>query len=360
MPPRHARPIRSRVLTQILAAVMAAIVALLPVTHAHATPSATEVQEQLDTAWEKLEPVIEQYNKVRYELTLNKKRSAALSEKIQPLGKSMDLTRGRVQEIATRYYKGSSVSMLNALLSSGSPTTFADGLEVLDRVVSSEQQQIASLSAQQAKYDAEKKTIDALIRAQERQQADLAAKKKTIDAEIKRLEALRKQIAAAEADAAAAAAAAARAAAAAQSAATSTSTSPIRSTSSLFIGGQCPSVPIADNGGIAAKTACLQIGEPYVWGAAGPDSFDCSGLTQYAWKSAQVSLTHYTGAQWSQGSPISRENLRTGDLVFFYSDLHHVGIYVGNGLFVHAPHTGDVVRMEEVANMPYAGARRPG
>ncbi|SCL13797.1 Cell wall-associated hydrolase, NlpC family [Micromonospora rhizosphaerae] len=364
MPPPPATPPRSRVLARILAAVMAALVAILPAANAHAAPSAAEVQNQIDAAWQKLEPVIEQYNKVRAELAVNKKKSAELNAKIEPLGRTVDVTRGRVQEIATRYYKGGSVSTLNALLSSGSPTALADNLEMLDRLANSEQRQITSLSSQQATYDAEKKTIDVLIARQERQQADLAAKKKTIDTEIKRLEALQKQVAAAEADAAAKAAAAraaaARAAADAQAAATASSTSPIKSTSSLFIGGQCPAVPISGDGGIAAKTACLQIGEPYVWGADGPDSFDCSGLTQYAWKSAGVSLTHYTGAQWNEGTPVSRENLRTGDLVFFYSDVHHMGIYVGNGLIVHAPHTGDVVRMAELSNMPYAGARRPG
>jgi peptidoglycan DL-endopeptidase CwlO len=361
--PLRARPARSRVLTRILAALTAAVVSVLPAARAHAEPSAADVQKQIDSAWQKLEPVIEQYNKVRSELAANQKRSADLSRKIEPLGRTADLTRARVQEIAARYYKVGSISTLNALLSSGSPTTFADQLAMLDRVAHSEQLQVTSLLAQQTRYDAERKQIDALIATQERQQADLAAKKTTIDAEIKRLEALHKQIAAAEAAAAAKAAAeaaAARAAAAAQAAATAASTSPIKSTSSLFIGGQCPAVPITGDGGVAAKTACRQIGKPYGWGADGPDTFDCSGLTQYAWSSAGVSLTHYTGAQWNEGTPVSRANLRTGDLVFFYSDVHHVGIYVGNGLIVHAPHTGDVVRMAVLANMPYAGARRPG
>jgi cell wall-associated NlpC family hydrolase len=340
------------------------MVAVVPAAPARAEPSADEVQKQIDAAWQKLEPVIEQYNKVRSELAANQRKSATLSKEIEPLGRTLDLTRAQVQEIAAgQYRRAGPLSTLDALLSSGSPTTFANQLAMLDHLANSEQQRIASLVAEQARYDAEKKTIDALIATQQRQRADLAAKKATIDAEIKRLEGLHKQIAAAEAAAAAKAAAeaeAARAAAAAAAAAAADKTSPIRSTSPLFIGGQCPAVPITANGGVAAKTACRQIGKPYEWAASGPDTFDCSGLTQYAWSSAGVSLTHYTGAQWNEGAPVSRENLRTGDLVFFYSDLHHVGIYVGNGLIVHAPHTGDVVRMAVLANMPYAGARRPG
>jgi cell wall-associated NlpC family hydrolase len=344
------------------------MVAAGPAVNAYAAPSAAEVQRQIDAAWQKLEPVIEQYNKVQSELTANQRRSAELSQQIAPLGKTVEASKARVQELAARYYKrGSSLSTLNALLSSGSPATFADQLALLNRVTDSEQRQITRLSAQQASYGAAKDKVDALIAVQQRQQADLAARKTAIDAEIKRLDALHRQVAATEAAAAAAAAkaaaeaAAARAAAAAQArAAAASSTSAIKSTSSLFIGGQCPAVPTTGSGGTAAKTACRQIGKPYAWAADGPDSFDCSGLTQYAWASAGVQLTHYTGAQWTTGVAVSKANLRTGDLVFFYSDHHHMGIYVGNGLIVHAPHTGDVVRMAQLANMPYSGARRPG
>ncbi|MFR9778292.1 NlpC/P60 family protein [Micromonospora sp. MS34] len=356
------RPAGSSLLARILAVAVAAMVAVAPAAHAHAAPSAAEVQQQIEAESQKLEPVIEQYNKVRSDLTANQRRSAELSRRIEPLGKSVEAGRARVQEIVSGYYKREkSLSTFNALLSPGSPpTALGDQLALVNQVAHSEQRQITQLSTQQASYDADKEKVDALIAIQQRQQSQLAARKKAIDAEIKRLDALRKKIAAADAAKAAAEAAAARAAAAAQSAATSSGTSPITSTSSLFIGGQCPAVAITGSGGVAAKTACKQIGKPYVWAADGPDSFDCSGLTQYAWAAAGVQLAHYTGDQWTSGVAVSKANLRTGDLVFFYSDHHHVGVYVGNGLIVHAPHTGDVVRMAQLANMPYSGARRPG
>ena len=360
MPPVRTRSAGSSLFTRILAVAAAVMVAVGPAAHAHAAPSAADVQKQLDAAWEKLEPVIEQYNKVRSELAANQRRSAELSRRIAPLGKTVEASRAQVQEIMAGYYKqAGSISTVNALLSRGS-TALGDQLALVNQVADSEKRQITRLSAQQASYDADKEKVDALIAIQQRQQAQLAARKKAIDAEIKRLDALRKKIAAAEVAKAAAEAAAARAAAAAQSAAATSSTSPITGTSPLFIGGQCPAVPITGSGGVAAKTACKQIGKPYVWAANGPDSFDCSGLTQYAWAAAGVQLDHYTGSQWTAGVAVSRDNLRTGDLVFFYSDHHHMGIYVGNGLLVHAPHTGDVVRMARLADMPYSGARRPG
>jgi peptidoglycan DL-endopeptidase CwlO len=108
----------------------------------------------------------------------------------------------------------------------------------------------------------------------------------------------------------------------------------------------------------AVKAALSKLGRPYVWGAAGPSTFDCSGLTMWAYAQVGVSLPHYTGAQYTVGTHISQSQLRPGDLVFFYSDLHHMGMYLGNGQMVPAPHTGDVVRIAPIAGQPYAGAVR--
>ncbi|MCC5578549.1 C40 family peptidase [Microtetraspora sp. AC03309] len=108
----------------------------------------------------------------------------------------------------------------------------------------------------------------------------------------------------------------------------------------------------------AARWALTQQLRPYVWGADGPTSFDCSGLVMAAYQTVGISLPHYTGSQWSSGTHIAREDMRPGDLVFFYNDLHHVGIYIGGGYMVHAPRTGDVVRIASLANRPFAGAVR--
>ena len=91
--------------------------------------------------------------------------------------------------------------------------------------------------------------------------------------------------------------------------------------------------------------ACAQLGKPYVWAADGPGSYDCSGLTMAAWARGGVSLPHSSRMQAGYGTPVSRSNLQVGDLVFFYSPISHVGIYIGNGLMIHAPHTGDVVKI---------------
>ncbi|WP_233617637.1 C40 family peptidase [Actinomadura sp. WAC 06369] len=108
----------------------------------------------------------------------------------------------------------------------------------------------------------------------------------------------------------------------------------------------------------ALKYAMSKLGRPYVWGAEGPGSFDCSGLTMWAYKQVGVNLPHYTGSQFTSGVRVSRSELQPGDLVFFHSDLHHMGMYVGDGKMIHAPHTGDVVRIAPMAGRPFAGGVR--
>jgi cell wall-associated NlpC family hydrolase len=115
----------------------------------------------------------------------------------------------------------------------------------------------------------------------------------------------------------------------------------------------------------AVRVALGQVGKPYRWGATGPASFDCSGLVRFAYADAGLSLPRTSRQQWSAGRHIQVDGLRPGDLVFFASDpadpstIHHVGMYVGQGLMVHAPHTGALVRVDAVPPSGYAGATRP-
>ncbi|MFI1398893.1 NlpC/P60 family protein [Streptomyces sp. NPDC020681] len=101
------------------------------------------------------------------------------------------------------------------------------------------------------------------------------------------------------------------------------------------------------------------LGKPYVWGATGPSSYDCSGLTQAAWRSAGVSLPRTTYTQINAGQRVSRSQLAPGDLVFFYSGISHVGLYIGGGKMIHAPRPGAPVRVAPIDEMPFSGATRP-
>ena len=124
--------------------------------------------------------------------------------------------------------------------------------------------------------------------------------------------------------------------------------------------GSYPDINVAgDSVGVQAlRWALTRRGDPYVWGAAGPGAFDCSGLVVWAYAKIGISLEHYTGDLWNEGEHISRSELEPGDLVFFFPDIGHVGIYVGNGLMLDAPTYGQPVQVQPVFWSAYVGAVR--
>ena len=127
--------------------------------------------------------------------------------------------------------------------------------------------------------------------------------------------------------------------------------------------GQYPdiTIPTANTVGAQALQAALsRRGDPYVWGAAGPSAFDCSGLVVWAFAQEGITLPHYTGDQWNSGVHVPRADLEPGDLVFFFPDISHVGIYLGNGLMVDAPDFGETVHVEPVYWAYFVGAVRIG
>jgi peptidoglycan DL-endopeptidase CwlO len=120
-----------------------------------------------------------------------------------------------------------------------------------------------------------------------------------------------------------------------------------------------PPPPASGRAAAAVDFAYAQLGDRYVYGGTGPDAWDCSGLTMMAWQAAGVSLPHSSRGQYSAGTHVSRSQLQPGDLVFFYSPISHVGIYIGGGKIIHAPNPSRRVEIAPISYMPYAGATRP-
>jgi cell wall-associated NlpC family hydrolase len=127
-------------------------------------------------------------------------------------------------------------------------------------------------------------------------------------------------------------------------------------------GGRVPlsTVPASGRAAAAVGYALAQVGDAYVYGAAGPSAFDCSGLTMASWAQAGVGLPHSSSAQMGSGAGVSPSALQPGDLVFYYSPVSHVGMYIGNGMIVHAANPGAGVRVDPLYSMPFSGAVRPG
>jgi peptidoglycan DL-endopeptidase CwlO len=120
-----------------------------------------------------------------------------------------------------------------------------------------------------------------------------------------------------------------------------------------------PPPQVRGSAGAAIAFAYAEIGKPYRYGAAGPDAYDCSGLTMAAWQAAGVWLPHNAARQYSSIPHVSRDDLAPGDLVFYYSDIHHVAMYVGDGMVIHAPSSGESVRVQTMGMAPIYGYGRP-
>jgi peptidoglycan DL-endopeptidase RipA len=189
----------------------------------------------------------------------------------------------------------------------------------------------------------------AFVRASQAKRNSLAQQVASAQAHVAALKSARQA-------ALAAAAAAAAAKAAAQASAGSTAGTSAGSTqgSTTAPSWGSSSGASASQGDVAANWALSQLGKPYQWGAAGPQTYDCSGLTMVAWAHAGVSLLHYTGYQWDEGPHVPLDQLQRGDLLFYATNnsdpdtIHHVGIYIGNGMMVDAPFTGALVRIDSI------------
>ncbi|WP_250037478.1 C40 family peptidase [Paractinoplanes maris] len=299
---------------------------------AQAAPSPSTVEAQIDKQWNQLEPVIEQYNDVHGKLIKNRAQQKKLAAQITPLQVQVDVAMRQVRGLAIDAYKQGAPNAVNALLVTGSPTGLTEKLLYLDQLARNQRDQIADVAALRDKLTAAKTDLDVVTKSIAARDVDLAKRKTAIQSKITSLQKLRIQ-AYGSAD---------------------VNDGPFRL-------GPCPIDYTNDKGGRAAQRACDLIGKPYVFGSAGPNSYDCSGLTQEAWASVGVHLDHYTKDQWNEGRPVSKDELQPGDLVFYYpGSLHHVSIYIGGGMVVHAPHTGDHVRMATIDRGPIAGYRRPG
>jgi cell wall-associated NlpC family hydrolase len=209
-----------------------------------------------------------------------------------------------------------------------------------------EQSDLSAATALKVAIQAAVARQQAVVQVQADQRDKLASSLASAKTQAAQLKAARAAALAAEAAAAAAraAAAAARAAAAAKSA-----EGPSQAPAWAYGSGAS-----ASQGDIAANWALTQLGKPYQWGAIGPDTYDCSGLTMDAWAQAGVQLLHYTGYQWEEGPHVPLDNLQRGDLLFYATNnsdpatIHHVGIYIGDGMMVDAPFTGAFVRIDSI------------
>ncbi len=334
----------------ILGVLLAASALLVPATSAGADPepSIKELKAKAEKLNNQLEVLTEQYNGLRYRLERAQSAAQAAGRTAGAQRRALQQVRDRVREVAARTYMNGGLDQATAAFAAApDPQAFLDQASTMGYFAQQDENRIKELAATTEAADWATKAKDTTVNEVQALTDQIGAKKRRIESLLAKnkdkLAAAVKAERAEEAKRRAAAAAAAR-----QRAAQSTA----------------PSTGTGGSGGASAKAlgavaaAKSKLGAPYVWGGAGPDTFDCSGLTMWAYKQVGISLPHFTGAQWDVGRHVSRSELVPGDLVFFYSDLHHMGMYIGGGNMIHAPHTGDVVRIAPLDGRPYAGAVR--
>lgn len=298
-------------------------------TAAHAEPTVDAIERQIDADWNRLEPLIERHNATRQDLAGKRREADALAARIAPLEQQVDAAMTRVGALAARAYKGGTVGAVNALLDSRSPGEVVEQIGLLDRYAHFQQQDVREASELRDELTTAKAGLERTIDQLARTEAELAQKRRQIDAEIDRLQRLRLR------------------------AYGNGGGGPLRPA-------PCPAGYPGGPAGVAVKFACAQIGKPYVWGAEGPHAYDCSGLMLAAWARAGVALPHNAARQRQVTASVSRSALRPGDLVFYYRDLHHVGMYVGDGWVVHASRAGQPVKMKRMDTSPIHSFGRPG
>ncbi len=305
---------------------LAGLAILAPGTAAHADPTPAQIEAQITEAAQNLEPVVEQFNKVTEELTATQAAAAKQAAQLEPIKTELDAASKRVNALAARAYQGAALAQVSALLAAGDPAGVVDRLVTMDQVSTLERARISSYTYAKSRFDADAAATAELAAKQTAQRQTLQAQKKEIEGKLAHLYDLRR---------------------AAYGSA--------QSRGAAYTG---PVPAVSGAAGIAVRFAYAAIGAPYVWAGAGPSGYDCSGLTMAAWRAAGRSLPHNAAMQWNALPHISRASLSPGDLVF-YSRLGHVGIYVGNGQIIHAPHAGDHVRLASVDVMPPYGYARP-
>jgi cell wall-associated NlpC family hydrolase len=332
--PRRLGRIRSGLL---IGAAAALTVTALPGGAAAAPGDAADVAQHAADASHQLEVVTEQVNQAKDALDQQQATAAAADQAAAEAQSKLDGLDGQIRELARSAYTGDandSLTRIDVLLTASSADDFVHQMGTLDAIAGRTNEQLAAVAA--AADEAKKAQADADEAQATAQKAydDIAAQQKDLQAKIADYQRQYASLTAPQQQ---------------QVVASHGDTQAV------------PSGVVAPSGAAqkAVDTALAQVGDPYVYGASGPDAFDCSGLTQYAYSAAGVSLPHSSASQSRMGTPVSRDQLQPGDLIFFYSPVSHVGMYIGNGQMVHASTSGQPVKVASLDSMgSYNSARR--
>ena len=322
---------RKRIATTLFALLLAATLGLVPGS-AQAEPDIEDVRARVDRLYHEAEQAQERHHDARLELAeLNRDLDSLEADEARQ-DDQLEAVREQLQDTIVRQYQGESLSSVGQLVVADDPGAFLSKLSTMSAFNDLQAQQFESFTREVKALDIRREATEKRAREIAALEEQLAEEKETVDEKLAEAESLLDRLEAEEREAM------------------------LASRSSV----RMPSVPASGRAGAAVQYAMAQVGDAYVYGAAGPSAFDCSGLTMMAWAQAGVALPHSSSAQFGSGPHVAASALQPGDLVFYYSPISHVGMYIGGGMIVHAANPGAGVKVSPLNEMPYVGAVRPG
>ncbi|MGW1766419.1 NlpC/P60 family protein [Streptomyces sp. NPDC002073] len=355
--PLSSGPVRTAATTLALAGA-ATVTAFDGSSSAEPRLTPAQVKAKVDRLYEEAEAATEQYNGAKEKTGRAQRHLEALRDEAARKTVKLNSARNALGSMAASQYRTGSLGPAVQLAMSDDPQEYLERASRMERAGDRSAAGIAAVGRRLDEVRTLHEKADGVLTELRTQQAALARHKSTVEGKLKAAKQLLARLTAEER---------ARYEAARQgddgagdAARTGGGTRPSVTSPPAAAGRPAPRPAAA--GTRAAQAVAFAygaIGSPYVWGATGPRAFDCSGLTQAAWRSAGVSLPRTTYTQINAGRRVSRSQLAPGDLIFFYSGVSHVGLYIGGGKMIHAPRPGSTVRIAPIDEMPWAGAARP-
>ncbi|MET7680136.1 C40 family peptidase [Streptomyces sp. NPDC005423] len=321
------------------------------ISHAGPDLTPTQVKTQVDSLYQEAEVATQKYDGVKEKADAAQRRLGTLQDETARKTARLNSAREKLGSVAAAQYRGGGLDPAVQLMLSDHPGRYLDGVQFADRVGHQQASAVTRVRQQLREIAQLRGAAHIELTSLASRRAELRRQKKTIAGKLDRA---RRLLAALTPEQ--------RAQAGVDNGVGTGRASRSSTAGHGPLGSPALSAATADapdsRAAAAVSYAYQKLGSPYIWGATGPNAFDCSGLVQAAYRSAGVSLPRTTYAQINAGRRVSRTELRPGDLVFFYSGVSHVGIYVGNGEMIHAPNPTAPVRLAPVDEMPFAGATR--
>ncbi|GAA4842786.1 C40 family peptidase [Kitasatospora terrestris] len=334
---RAKAPGRARVAV-VTAAAGAATLASPLAAHAEPTPSVDQAKARVDALYEDAEASTEAYNKAREQQQRHQQDTARLQDRIAQQQERINGLRESLGGLAAAQYRSGGIDPTVQLVLSSDPDDYLARAGSAERFTAQQADALRRLRLEQLRMDADRAEATGRLAELDRAATEAGRRKDEVKSKLAEVERILAGLKAADR---------ARVLGDGTQAASRGAARP-----------QAYTGPATGRVKDILGFAYAQLGKPYRWGATGPDSYDCSGLTLKAFAAGGVSLPRVSQDQYAAGRKIARDQVQPGDLVFYYNDLHHVGIYIGNGQLLHAPRTGKNVEIVPWDVMPYAGAVR--